>query len=112
MRDVSSFSLVCKIWHDALLHSNIDIPVTINNKNYHWNWNWNLTHIILNPSVNWSHDELKKFAQQLKQKSALKILNLQISKLCNVSDEIIKCFVEKCINLHTINFNGCQLIDR
>ena len=107
MRDVLSFSLVCKIWYDALSHSNISIPVTINNTKCFWNLN--LTHIILNPYINWSHNKLKKFIQRIKQKQASKIISLDISDIDDVSDEIIKCFMEKCSKLQYIDFSNSNV---
>ena len=48
MCDVLSFSLVCKSWHDALLCSEINIPVTISKKNKSYCCNLNLNvHCIL-----------------------------------------------------------------
>ena len=76
IRDVLSFSLVCKIWNDAVLHSDINIPVTINNEILSLELESN-THNFKS-RFNWSQDELKKIVQQIKQKPALKIINLQV----------------------------------
>ena len=72
--DVLSFTLVCKIWHEAILCSEINAPMCFGNKHCHWNLH--LTEIIYRQKrVVWSQNDIKYFIQRNHHYSSLKIIS-------------------------------------
>ena len=137
IHDVLSFSLVCKIWHEAILCSEINAPMCFGNKHCHWNLH--LTHIVFRPKkqeeidiMNRNHpnlnhpnlnhpnrdhsnrDHLNLFIHQIQIKEQLS-LSLKIIKLSSMHlvDADVLCLTKTCSNLQNIDFAGCdELTDK
>ena len=106
IRDVMSFSLVCKNWHEALLLSVTNAPMIISNRYCHWNLH--ITHIIFN--------NLNYIIQQISQNDkryAIKIIEFQIDEFhdTKLTDDMVECLILNCCNLRSVDFSHCNITD-
>ena len=114
IRDVASFSLVCKFWHETVMCSEIDAPAIINHTT--WRSNLNLTHIVLrsnlkyfvfDQSVKWTKKEMHYITQQISKHRMLKIITIHATEL---TDEMFEHIMKECTNLHSVDFSQCSLL--
>ena len=130
IRDVTSFSLVCKKWHEAILCSEINVPVIIKNKDCNWNLH------LSNVTLEWTTDDIKYIVKEIKQNdltnrafSTIKRLRMYIkSDMAPMINEFILYVLKNChilqnVNIMTnrycynypdyfynVNFSGCSLL--
>ena len=106
IRDVASFSLVCKSWHEAVLCSEINAPVSIGNKT--WQSKLNLMHVVFDhynvssKGEKWVRVNIKLITEKWPNLHSLECIRINW-----ISSEIIKN-IANCTNIKYINFSRCM----